>query len=115
MNRDPNDSLLFENAIFEFITEYNVLIFQKLETPFAIFDKFIDAFDLKTIKNEENLQIAKAKNFAIQFITSGNKLILLSFTKIDNKALVNICCYCEKNNFENIGNLKKYLINIFVS
>lgn len=114
--RDQNDIILFGNTIYDFITEYNILIFEKFKTSFVIFDKFIDAYDLKKIKNEENLQLAKEKNFAIKFTTTyGNKLILLCFTKIDDKAFVNICCYCEKDNIKNIGNLKKYLLNIFVS
>ena len=115
LNRDPNDILLFEDKINEFITEKKVLIFEKLKTPFAIFDRFIDFYELKKRSNKENMQLAKAKHFAIKFTTFGDKLILLCFTKIDSKALVNICCYCEQDNIENIGNLKKSLLNIFVS
>ena len=107
--------LLFESNIKDFIIENNILIFEKLKTPFAIFNRFIDAYELKKRNNEENEQLAKAKHFAIQFTTFGNRLILLYFTKIDSKASVNIFCYCEESNIINVGNLKQYLLNCFAS
>lgn len=115
LNRNPNDILLFEGKIGEFMKEKNLSIFITLNTSFAIFNRFIDAYELKKTNNEENLLLAKATNFAVQFTILGNKLILLWFTKIDSKTFVNIFCYCEENNIQNIGNLKKYLLNIFPS
>lgn len=110
LNRNPNDLILFEEQIKNFIIESNILIFEKLETSFAIFDRFLEVFDLKKGNNQK---LAKSKNFAIKFTTFGNRVILLWFQKIDCKTFVNIFCYCEDYNINNFDKFKKYLLNIF--